>query len=165
MNNPQQCSSMGIELIKHFESYSDQAYQCPAGVWTIGWGTTRLEKGAVTAGMHCNKEQAEAWLKADLKAYEAGVHHLLKVTVAQHQFDALVSFAYNCGLNALRKSTLLQSVNHLADNAQVKENFLRWNKYRHPETRRLRISPGLNRRRKAEAHLYIHNTLNFYLKK
>ena len=90
-------SSLLISHLKQAEGFMSKAYKCPGGVWTIGYGTTRINGKAVTPGMTCTREQAEGWLKADLKAFERGVNSASGIK-NQGQFDACVDFAYNCGL-------------------------------------------------------------------
>ena len=108
MNEDRALTLAGANLIKHFESCMKQsgpdkfaAYKCPAGVLTIGWGHT---------GHHCKKfSAADVWSAAqcdaeflsDMGIFEADVRRLVKVPLAPWQFDALVSFTYNCGAGAL----------------------------------------------------------------
>ena len=105
-------SADGLALVKEFEGLRLKAYKCPAGVWTIGYGhTSAAGSPAVNPGMEITKEEAEEILKHDMVQYEAGVERLVKVELTQGQFDALVDFAYNAGVGALAKSTLLKKVN------------------------------------------------------
>lgn len=93
-----QISGNGLNLIKEFEGLRLTAYQCSAGVWTIGYGHTR----GVTAGMTITKVQAEKYLEADVKWTENAVNELHREWT-QNQFDALCSFTFNCGAGNLRK--------------------------------------------------------------
>ena len=136
-------SQEGINLIKKFEGCKLTAYKCPAGVWTIGYGHT----DGVKKGQKITKARAEEYLKNDLIKYEKGVENLVKVTLNQNQFNALVSFAYNCGLSALKTSTLLKKLNK-KDYKGASNEFLRWNKANR------RVLEGLNTRRKAERDLF-----------
>lgn len=148
--NEYHTSAKGIELIKHFESFRADAYVCPAGVLTIGYGTT----SGVKRGQKITEAQATALLGRDLMIFENAVKRLVKVPLSQNQFDALVSFAYNCGAANLASSTLLKLVN--ANQFQlVPAQFLRWNKGGG------KVLAGLTRRRKAEAWLWQTNTLKF----
>ncbi len=133
-----------LELIKYFEGVKLTAYLCPAQVWTIGVGHTGPD---VIAGQTITMPEAMALLSRDLVRFEDGVNALVKVPLKQHQFDALVSFAFNLGAGALRTSTLLKLVNK-GLHAEVPTQFMRWDK---AGGRRLL---GLARRRKAEAMLY-----------
>lgn len=107
-------SPRGLDLIKEFEGYhralpdgSCVAYRCPAGVLTIGYGCTE----GVREGMRWTKADAEARLLAELSRHEAAVTRLTTVELNQNQFDALVSFSYNLGEGALKRSALLAAVN------------------------------------------------------
>jgi len=96
-------SKQGIDLIKFYEGFRADAYKCPAGVWTIGYGHTGKD---VHAGDKVSPEYASYLLATDLAAFEQKVSELVKVPLKQNQFDALVSFCYNCGAANLASSTL-----------------------------------------------------------
>ena len=105
-------SEVGVNLIKSFEGCSLKAYKCPAGVWTIGWGTTEPINGIKPhEGMIITQQQADELLIKNLKGYENAVNKYVTYSINQNQFDALVSFAYNCGNGALKTSTLLKKLN------------------------------------------------------
>ncbi|AVE48832.1 lysozyme [Serratia marcescens] len=107
-----QISKTGIELIKRFEGLELKAYQDSVGVWTIGYGWTQPVDGKkVGPGMVIDQATADRLLKCGVVQYELGVNQLVKVTITQGQFDALVSFAYNLGLRSLSTSTLLRELN------------------------------------------------------
>lgn len=95
-------SSKGVSLIKSFEGCRLKAYKCPAGVWTIGYGHT----AGVKEGDTITQETADEYLRNDLAKYEKavdnynGIYHF-----NQNQFDALVSFTYNCGVGNLKNLT------------------------------------------------------------
>lgn len=143
----------GFNLIKEFEGLYLTAYKCPAGVWTIGFGTTGKVDGKVIGkGMKITKEKAEQLLKKDVEQFEQSVDNLVKVPINQNQFDALVSFAYNVGSGALKGSTLLKKLNQ--ENYQGAANeFLKWNKAGG------KILTGLRRRREAERKLFLKATV------
>lgn len=136
-------SQRGIDLIKSFEGLYLEAYKCPAGVWTIGWGTTK----GVTPGMKITKEKAEELLRADLVKFEAAVEKNVKVTINQNMFDSLVSFTYNLGEGNLKSSTLLKKLNS-EDYYGASQEFQRWNKAGG------KVLNGLIRRREAERDLF-----------
>lgn len=138
----------GIALIKHFEGFRSKAYLCPAGVWTIGYGTT----SGVRKGQVISESQAESFLKADLAKFEAAVNKSVKVLLTQNQFDALVAFTYNVGAGAFAGSTLLRQINAGAF-GKARENFMKWVKGGG------KTLPGLVRRRSAEADLFDKNKL------
>lgn len=140
----QQISEKCLQLIKHFEGCCLKAYRCPAGVLTIGYGHTG---SSVKEGLEISQEQAEIILRHDLERFESAVHECVKVPLEQGQFDALVSFAFNCGAGALKSSTLLKKLNG-KDVIGAAQEFHKWNKARG------KVLKGLVRRRKAEAHLF-----------
>lgn len=137
-------SPRGIELVKQFEGCKLTAYVCPAGVLTIGYGSTGPH---VKAGMKIDGAQANTLLLKDLERFEAGVNRLSKKHT-QGQFDALVSFAFNLGLGNLEKSTLLK-LHNAGKHTEAADQFKRWNKAGG------KVLAGLTRRREAEAALYL----------
>ena len=91
-------SQNGIELIKLFEGCKLKSYKCPANVWTIGYGNTfYLDGSKVLMGQKISQVEADMLLLKLLPKYEATVDRNIKVTVTQNQYDALVSFCWNCG--------------------------------------------------------------------
>ena len=114
-------SSKGIELIKRFEGCRLKAYKCPAGVWTIGYGHTNN----VRPDDVITQEEAEELLKRDIKVHEDNVKRLVKSSLTQGQFNALVSFEYNIGYGAFANSTLLKLLNAQNYDAAAKQ-FIRW---------------------------------------
>ena len=136
----------GIEIIKHFEGCELEAYKCPAGVWTIGYGHIK----GVSQGMSITQEQAEQMLLDELKEYENYINELVVVDLSQNQFDALVSWVYNLGPANLKSSTLLKVLNS-GDYAGVPEQIERWNKAGG------KVLEGLIRRRLAESSLFCEN--------
>ncbi len=143
-------SQKGIDLIKHFEGCRLEAYKCPAGVWTIGYGHTR----GVKINQKITINQAEQFLIEDLKVYEKAVNELITVKLNQAQFDALVSFTYNLGVGALSGSTLRKKLNAGLYN-EIPNQLKRW-----VYAGRKRYA-GLIIRRKVEAHLFSTGELNF----
>ena len=101
----------GKKLIKSFEGFRAIAYICPAGVPTIGYGTTRINGSRVKEGMKITSDEAEVFLEQDLKVFEDAINHNVLVEINQNQFDALVSFVYNVGIANFKKSTLLKKLN------------------------------------------------------
>ena len=94
-------SKKGIDLIKKFEGCSLVAYKCPSGIWTIGYGHT----GGVEKGQKITQKEADSYFINDIKRFELYVEDNVKIKLNQNQFDALVSFTYNCGVANLRKLT------------------------------------------------------------
>jgi len=134
----------GLDLIKEFEGCQLKAYLCPANVWTIGWGHT----GDVKSGQVITQAKADSLLVTDMAIYVAGVNKLAGVPVNQNEFDALVSFAYNCGVEALASSTMLKLI-HDRKFVQASLEFAKWNKGAG------KVLAGLVRRREAERHLFM----------
>jgi len=147
-------SRAGANLVKHFENCMKKcgpdryaAYKCPAGVMTIGWGTTSENGHRIASGTVWSMAQCDAAFRLDMRVFEADVKRLVKVKLAQWQFDALVSFAYNCGSGALAGSTLLKKVNAKNFDGAALE-FHKWNKGGG------KVLAGLVRRRASEALLF-----------
>lgn len=144
-----QTSEKGIALIKEFEGCKLTAYQDSVGVWTVGYGWTQPVDGKpIRAGMTIKQETAERLLKTGLVSYESDVSRLVKASLTQGQFDALVSFTYNLGARSLSTSTLLRKLN-AGDYAGAADEFLRWNKAGG------KVLSGLTRRREAERALFL----------
>lgn len=140
-------SATGLNLIKEFEGYRSTAYQDSVGVWTIGWGTTRVNGKAVTKGMTCTQTQATTWLKNDIAAFEKNVNSFdgtYKWT--QNEFDALVSFAYNIG-----------SINQLTANGIRSKATIASKMLEYVNAGGVKLA-GLVRRREAERKLFLTNS-------
>ena len=142
-------SPKGLEIIKEFEGFRPKAYRCPAGEWTIGYGTTNADKSitgvTIKEGMTITEKQASEWLKksVDLK-YGKNVNkfdHIYHWT--QNEFDAMVSFAYNLGsideLCAKGKRSKSQIANEMLKYVKAKGKVL----------------PGLVKRRNMEKQLFV----------
>ncbi|MGK4197935.1 lysozyme [Fusobacterium sp. HC1336] len=139
-------SDKGIEfLIKEEGGIKLKAYKCQAGIWTIGVGHTG--KG-VKEGMEITKEKAIELLKGDLRRFENVVNKSIKVTLKQHEFDALISLAFNIGASAFSKSTLVKRINAGSDMKDVEEAWKMWRKGGG------KVLPILVRRREREVKMY-----------
>lgn len=112
-------SEVLIEAIKGFEGFRAEAYKCPAGVWTIGYGHT----GGVKKGQRVSPARAEELLRQDLGSAEASVNKL-GVAKTQGQFDALVDITYNCG--DMSGSTLVRKIRDGAGKDEITKEFMRW---------------------------------------
>jgi lysozyme len=143
-------SKEALELIKKFEGFCAQPYLCPANVPTIGYGATFYEDGTKVkvSDPAISEERATQLLQNVLKTFEKHVDSYARDDITQQQFDALVCFAYNVGVGALKSSTLLKLVNTNPSDPQIKNEFLKWNKAAG------KVLKGLTRRREAEATLY-----------
>lgn len=136
-------SNAGIELIKNFEGVRLKAYKAvpTEKFYTIGYGHY---SPTIKAGDTITQEQAEQYLRDDLHKFENVVNNL-KRDWTQHEFDALVSFAYNCGSANLNK--LVKGRNK----AQIAQAFLLYNKSGG------KVLKGLVRRREAERKMFLQN--------
>ncbi len=148
-------SSDCVKLIHEFEGCEKRradgrfdAYPDPGSggdPWTIGWGTTGpdVQRGVIWTQQECDDRFAQ-----DLNRFAGSVANVIGVAATtQHQFDALVSFAYNVGIGNLKSSTLLKK-HKAGDFAGAANEFGRWNKASG------KVMKGLTRRRAAEAALY-----------
>jgi lysozyme len=143
-----QMTEEGLALIRRFEGFRAEAYRCPAGVWTIGYGhTSQAGAPKVRPGMVVSEAEAREILAVDAAMFAEGVRTALTREVSPQQFSALVSFAYNVGIGAFRRSSVLKAVNEGRFEA-VPERLKLWVK---ADGRRLE---GLARRRQAEAELF-----------
>lgn len=133
------------DKIKRWEGCRLTAYRCPAGVLTIGYGHTGP---GVKEGMTITQKQADETFESDLLEFTSNVRRLLPCGLKQCQFDALISFAYNCGSGNLGKSTLLKKVKANPDDPTIRTEFMKWNKAGG------KVLAGLTKRRAAEADHY-----------
>lgn len=149
-------SQHGEKLIKSFEGLRLTAYRDVAGVWTIGYGSTRYHDGrSVKPGDKLTSEvQASAIFVNTLGQYENAVNSYVKAPLTQNQFDALVSFTYNEGTHALKESTLVKKLN-AKDYQGAADQFLVWNKITNPHTGQKVVCDTLTERRTAERHLFL----------
>ena len=132
-------SKNALDQIAKYEGLRLQAYRCPAGVLTIGYGHTGSD---VTAGMTITKEQALDLFMNDIRKFEDYVT-ATGLVLTQNQFDALVSFAFNCGAGNLRK--LVKG----RDYRQIADAMLLYNKGGG------KVLPGLVKRRQWEHDLFL----------
>jgi lysozyme len=135
----------GINLIKRYEGCELESYQDEKGIWTIGYGHTGAE---IIEGMKISINQADKMFLNDLLSFENGVTKLLVPNINENMFSALVSFSYNCGLGALRTSTLLKLINE-TKYFEAANEFLKWNKIAG------KVDHGLTNRRRSERELFL----------
>jgi lysozyme len=164
-----------VKLVSHYESLHDgdlkqiglQPKMCPAGFWTEGYGRVILDKDGTMLKGATNRlkayklsviktpEQAIIALGEDLADYAQRVDSL-QLQLEPNQRDAMISFAYNVGFNALKKSSLLKLVRLNAPAGEIDKAFRSWNKASG------KVLPGLVARRTSEAYLYIFNQVKFF---
>jgi len=137
-------SGQGLELVKRHEGCSLDAYRCPAGVWTIGYGHT----DGVRLGQRITAQEAEECLRRDLKVAQSCINASVKRPLSQGQYDALVSFCFNVGCGAFLRSTLLRMVKADPSDVLIRDEFLKWNRAG------VKVLDGLTARRREEADMY-----------
>lgn len=143
-------SSRCYEIIKRFEGCKLKAYRDAVNVLTIGWGTIMYPDGTkVKEDDVITQPQADDYLKHEVNLKAKSVDAFTtNVKLTQYNFDALVSFAYNLGVGALQKSTLLKKVKANPNDPSIEQEF---NKWVNAGGKKLK---GLVIRRQAEADLY-----------
>lgn len=135
-------------FIKAREGLRLTAYRCPSGVWTVGYGHTG---SGVGPGLRVSRDRAEALFEGDLAPLEAQLSVMcsgIEPPLRQGQFDALLSFAFNVGLGALRGSTLWRKARRDPSDPTIPAEFGRWV---YGGGARL---PGLESRRRTEAEMW-----------
>lgn len=151
-------SPTGKDLLKHLEGIRLESYQDGAGVWTIGYGTTRYPNGSpVKAGQKIPEWKADELLDSDVSSFERFVFALLP-DIAQNKFDAAVILCYNIGKAAFRSSTALRLMQSNPGDPQIKDAFLMWTKI--TVNGKKVSSPGLVNRRMKEIDLYFSAVLH-----
>jgi len=168
-------SNTGLTLIKHFESLHDgdlskidlQPKQDPIGIWTAGFGHALKKPNGewirdysdieryCPEFLNLTTEEAEQLLSEDLVEIEEEIESL-NLDINQPQFDAIVSFSYNCGFDSFLKSTLLRRIRANDTMNNIEAAFLMWNKSSG------KVLPGLTFRRKSEALLFNTGILKFF---
>lgn len=134
------------ETLRKWERCRLSAYVCPAGVLTVGYGHTGPD---VRRGMVITHAEAELLFDRDVEKFAAGLDRLLPDGLAQNQYDALFSFAYNVGIGAFKDSTLLRKVRKNPSDRSIPDEFGRWVRGGG------KVLPGLVTRRKHEASIYL----------
>ena len=137
-------SQEGIDLIKEFEGCRLEAYKCPAGVWTIGYGTTK----GVKQGMKITQAKAEKLLMEEIGAVEASLNKV-RVNFIQREFDALCSWVYNLGSGNFNRSTMRQYIVGDRKDEEITDQLVRWVNSGNTSL------TGLKRRRIAEANMFL----------
>jgi len=144
MSTSLRVNQIAIDMIKRWEGFRPLAYLCPANVWSIGYGHTKTAR----EGMKVTQAEAEALLRQDLDEIVAALATAIRVPLSDQQSAAILSWAYNVGVGAAQRSTLLRKLN-AGDYAAVPEELMRWVRARG------KVLPGLVNRRSAEAGLWV----------
>jgi lysozyme len=142
-----QISYNGTQKICEYEGFRDKAYKDSAGIWTIGFGSIKVDGIPVQQGQTITREKAVLQMQQDLAWAQTAVNKLVRVGLAQHQFDALVSLVYNIGETNFSKSTLLKHLNQ-QNFILAAQEFPKWNKAGG------KIVQGLTNRRLAEKEMF-----------
>lgn len=138
-----------LSIIRKYEGMKLKAYKCPAGVWTIGFGATFYENGTkVKEGDVITRDRADKLLFFMAQKFLAAIRPMITAKLTANQESALLSFAYNVGTDAFRRSTLLRKVNANPADPTIRQEFAKWIKAGGA------VLPGLQRRRAEEADLY-----------
>ena len=136
------------QLIKQFEGLRLEAYLCPAGIWTIGYGHT----SDVSPNSFITTQEADEYLHRDVASVEMQLNKL-NLSLSQCQWDAIISFVFNVGIGNFKASTLLAKIRINPDDNSIMDEFLRW-VYANGKVMR-----GLQKRRLAEMKLYFSDKL------
>lgn len=138
-----------LAILKAFEGCKLTAYNCPAGVPTIGFGATFYEnRTRVKIGDKISQAQADALLIYHVKLFEMAMKELVTVKLTDNQWSALVVLVFNIGVGNFSKSTLLKLVNQNPNNPDIKVQWLKWCRANG------KVMNGLIRRRICEYELY-----------
>jgi lysozyme len=121
MNNLDNALRLAATCVFSAEGFSATAYldSLPSvPIWTIGHGTTLIDRKPVTADMTCSREQADNWAAEDMRAAAVFVLHVVKVPLNDHQLAALTSFCYNIGMGHFARSSVKDALDlHLYQDA------------------------------------------------
>ena len=140
-----QLPDSAIEIVTRFEGCELKSYQCPAGVWTIGYGCTG---GNIVPGLVITEEVAEEWLHRDLTEVMGRVLKLIQIPLSDNELAAILSFVYNVGIGNFQSSTMYRKLlSH--DYAGAADEFPRWTRAAG------KVLPGLIKRRAAEKELFL----------
>lgn len=161
MTTAMRTGAVGLSVIRAFETEKLTGYLDAVKIPTIGWGHTEMAGGIirytdgtettrVIVGKTITAGEAERLLVADLQQFERAVLSQLKRSPRQHEFDAMVSLAFNIGPAAFKRSSVLRHFN-AGRTQQAADAFLMWNKAGG------RVLRGLVRRREAERAVFIND--------
>ena len=143
-----------VDLVKHFEGLSLDAYQDSAGVWTIGYGTTAAAGLGISPhkGQRITQAEAEWYLQKGLNKFAENIRPYITQPINENEFGAFLSLAYNIGPTAFKVSSALRHFNS-GDKAKAADAILLWNKA--TVNGKKTVLKGLVRRRLAEKELFL----------
>ena len=143
-----------IDLVKRWEGFKAEAYVCPAGVLTIGYGTTSRAGIGVTVrpGMRTSEAEAEQWLRKGLERFASQIRPAITAPINDNEFGAFLSLAYNIGPNGFKGSSALRHFN-AGDKAKAAAAIKLWNKATVNGKRQ--VMRGLVNRREDEVRLFL----------
>lgn len=141
---------LAIDMVADFEGFRSHAYLCPAGVWTIGYGTTSASGVGlkVEPGRSISEPHARMYLRHALTIFAAKIASKIKVGLTSEEWAAILSLAYNIGPTAFARSTVLRKLN-VGDRLGAADAFLMWNKAGG------KILKGLRLRRERERAVFL----------
>lgn len=148
MTNNYTTSANGIKFIKSHEGEILKVYLDPVGLPTVGVGHLVKPGESYKVGQRITREESTRLLQSDLRRFERAVNAAVTVPITQNQFDALVSFSFNVGEAAFRRSSVLKNLNNRRF-SKAADALLLWNKGGG------RVLPGLVRRRREERELFL----------
>lgn len=152
VKHPYNLSPTGRQFLMESEGFKDTAYQDSAGIWTIGFGSTRLNNKPVSKGMKISKEEGFRQKESYVKELQKAIDNSVTAPLTQNQYDALISLGYNIGVNGLANSTLVSKIN--SGDQITEEDFLSFNKAKNKGTGKKEESEGLSKRRKREFEIF-----------
>ena len=143
-------NNAGYLLICEFEGLRLKPYLCSANIPTIGYGNTFYPDGKKVTMLdkEITKQYAFEIFKIVADDFAKKVSKLITYPLNQNQFNSIVSFSYNCGINSFKNSTLRKKLNFNAFDLTIKDEFLKWNKAGGKEIK------GLTKRRELESEIY-----------
>lgn len=139
-----------VNLIKKWEGFSKTPYRCPAGVPTIGYGTT-VYCGSIVVDMEdppISEEQALDFLRYDIAVCASKIPKEIRDKLNENQLSAVISLMYNIGAMRFLNSTLYKYLCQNPNDPRIREEFPKW------KLSKGKVIQGLLNRRKEEAALY-----------
>ena len=117
----------GLSIITATEGFVAEPYRCPAGIASVGYGSTVLLDGSRVKmdSKAVTEDEAKALLRKHLDHVETGILRFVRVSLNENEFSALCSFVYNLGIGRLQSSTLRAKLNR-GERLAAANQFRRW---------------------------------------